>query len=381
MAEDFLRQLPGSYAMNYRGHTLAKALHIDIPLLLLLVMLSFVGLFVLYSANGKDLNGIERQASYMLLAYAGMFTAAQFSQLTLQRFATFIYFVSLVLLVAVLLMGVGAKGAQRWLDLPGLPRFQPSELAKLALPLILASYFEHRTLPPRFKHVFWSVILIAVPVFLIGRQPDLGTSLLIGMSGLIVLFVAGIRWRYIFAAIAAGIPALLLMWFFVMRDYQRQRVLTLMNPEADKWGAGWNIIQSTTAIGSGGYSGKGWLQGTQSHLDFLPEGQTDFIIAVFAEEFGFSGVMLLLLLYLLIVARGLWISLQAQTTFGRLLAASITGTFFIYIFVNMGMVSGILPVVGVPLPLVSQGGTSIVTLMAGFGILMAIATEKKKLSH
>jgi len=381
MPSDFQRQLDSFSSAPVAENRLARALHIDPILLCLLITLSGIGLFVLYSASGQDLESVRRQGVFMLIGYAAMFLVAQFSQLSMQRMAWFLYGCCFLLLLAVLFVGVGAKGAQRWLDIPGLPRFQPSEMAKLTIPLAIAAYFEHRSLPPRFKHLCWSLLMIFAPVVLIAKEPDLGTSLLVASSGLIVLFVAGVRWRYIFGAIAAGIPIALGMWFFLMRDYQRQRVLTLLNPEADKWGAGWNIIQSTTAIGSGGSDGKGWLQGTQSQLNFLPESHTDFIIAVLAEEFGFNGVLGLLLLYLLIIARGLWISLNAQDTFGRLLGCSITITLFIYVFVNMGMVSGILPVVGVPLPLVSQGGTSIVTLMAGFGILMAIATEKKRLSH
>jgi rod shape determining protein RodA len=381
MAGDFLRQMPTSKYGLYRESSLLRYLHIDSILLLLLAALAVVGLTVLYSASGQDYGTVKRQMIFMLLGLGAMFTVAQISPQGLQRLAIIGYVVTILLLGAVLVFGTGAKGAQRWLDLPLLPRFQPSELAKLTIPLTIATYLEHRNLPPRFKHIFWTLVMIVLPVSMIALQPDLGTSLLIAVSGLIVLFLAGIGWRYIFGALAAAIPASILMWMFVMHEYQRQRVLTLLDPEADKWGAGWNIIQSTTAIGSGGTYGKGWLEGTQSQLDFLPEGHTDFIIAVYAEEFGFMGVMALLGLYLLIIARGLWISMRAQDTFGRLLGGSITVTFFFYVFVNMGMVSGILPVVGVPLPLISQGGTSIVTLMAGFGILMAISTEKKRLSH
>jgi rod shape determining protein RodA len=247
---------------------------------------------------------------------------------------------------------------------------------KLVTPMILAWYFHDRHLPPRLKHVFWALVMIALPVLLIASHPDLGTSLLIAASGMLVLFFAGIPWRYVFSAIGVGVISAPALWF-LMKDYQKQRILTLLNPESDPLGSGWNIIQSKTAIGSGGLSGKGLFQGTQSHLDFVPESQTDFIIAVMAEELGLIGVVALLILYILLLARGALISIQAQDTFGRLLAGSITFTFFVYVFVNIGMVSGILPVVGVPLPLVSYGGTSILTLFAGFGIVMSIHTHRR----
>ena len=371
---DFLRQMPGHERTRSR---LAYLLHIDLTLLGLLGILSCVGLFVLYSANGREWVGIEKQTLSMILGYGVLLMMAQISPYTLQRFSLALYVIALLLLVAVILKGSGAKGAKRWLIIAGL-RFQPSELAKLAIPLALATYFERRVLPPTFKHIAWALVLIFLPAALIAKQPDLGSALLVASSGLLVLFMAGLGWRYIFGAIAAGIPAAWVMWHFAMHDYQRQRILMLLNPEADKYGHGWNIIQSTTAIGSGGFFGKGWLQGTQSHLDFLPEGHTDFIIAVFSEEFGFIGVFFLLGLYLAIIARCFWICSRAEDSFGRLMGTAITLTFFIYVFVNMGMVSGILPVVGVPLPMISYGGTAIVTLMTGFGILMAIATDKKR---
>jgi len=377
MASDFFRQMPGSERGADSASRLAYLLHIDLPLLIMLFLLSLIGLVVLYSANDHSLIGIEKQAAYMLLGFFLMLLMAQVSHYTLQHLSFVLYGLTIILLLAVEFFGVGAKGAQRWLSLPGLPRFQPSELAKLVVPLTLATYFERRNLPPSIKHIAWALVMMIIPVMLIAAQPDLGTSLLIATSGFTILFIAGLSWWYIIGAITAAIPVGIGMWFFVMHDYQRQRLLMLLNPETDKWGAGWNIIQSTTAIGSGGFTGKGWLQGTQSHLDFLPEGHTDFIIAVLSEEFGFLGVMLLLTLYLAIVGRCLWISSRAQDTFGRLLGGTLTFTFFFYVFVNMGMVSGILPVVGVPLPLISQGGTAIVSLMIGFGILMAIATEKK----
>jgi len=281
------------------------------------------------------------------------------------------------LLVGVLFFGIGAKGAQRWLEIGGF-RFQPSEILKIAVPLMLASYLARRPLPPNFKHVFFSLVFIAIPPLLVVLQPDLGTAILIAVSGFFVLFLAGLPKRYLGFALLAAVVVLPLMWLYGLRDYQRQRILTMFDPEADKLGAGWNIIQSTIAIGSGGIDGKGWMRGTQSQLDFLPESHTDFIIAVLAEEFGLVGVLLLMTLFLLIIVRCVIISLRAQSMFGRLLAGSLTLTFFVYIFVNMGMVSGILPVVGVPLPFMSYGGTSVVTLMLGFGMLMSVSTERKR---
>lgn len=283
------------------------------------------------------------------------------------------------MLVAVLLMGVGAKGAQRWLEIAGF-RFQPSEIMKLVLPVMVAGFLARKALPPSFPRLFMAIGLIGVPGVLIMKQPDLGTSLLIAASGVFVLLLSGIYWRWIFVAmglVAAALPGL----WMVMKDYQRQRVLTFLDPESDPLGSGWNIIQSKTAIGSGGLAGKGWLHGTQSQLDFLPESHTDFIIAVIGEELGMTGVIVLLSLYLLLIGRGLFIAVQAQDSFSRLLAGSITLTFFVYVFVNIGMVSGLLPVVGVPLPMVSYGGTSIVTLMAGFGILMSIQTHRQMLTR
>ena len=306
-----------------------------------------------------------------------MLGAAQLSPRFLQRWAFLPYLGGVVLLVAVVFFGAGAKGAQRWLDL-GFFRFQPSEILKVAGPLMLASYLSGRHLPPGFRDVLVAIGLMLVPALLVGVQPDLGTALLIFAAGFFVIFLAGLGKRYLFGAMVAVLALAPLFWLFILHDYQKTRILTLLDPQADKLGAGWNIIQSTTAIGSGGIHGKGWAQGTQSQLDFLPEGHTDFIIAVLAEEFGLIGVALLLLLYLLVIARGLMISAAAPSIFGKLFAGSITLTFFVYIFVNMGMVSGILPVVGVPLPFISYGGTAIVTLMLGFGILMSIATQHKR---
>jgi rod shape determining protein RodA len=334
-----------------------------------------VGLGVLNSAVDGSAAAIRRQSAYLGLGFLVMFVAAQIPIYRYSRLAPWFYLLGMIALSLVLVIGVGAKGAQRWLSLGGF-RFQPSEIMKLAVPLTVAWYLAKRTLPPSPKYVAAAVVLMAMPAVLIFLQPDLGTAILVAVSGFFVLFLAGLSWRYIASALALILVSIWPMWHFVMKEYQRQRVLTLLDPESDRLGAGWNIIQSKTAIGSGGWDGKGYMQGTQTLLDFLPESHTDFIIAVLAEEHGLQGVMGLLCLYGFIVARGFWISYSATTTYGRLVGASITLTFFVYIFVNMGMVAGILPVVGVPLPLVSAGGTSIVTLLAGFGILMAVSQDK-----
>lgn len=374
---DFLRRLPKTGHGLARRQRLEQRLHVDFILFLLLLIISAFGLVVLYSASSESYSAMVRQSTFFLIAFGVMFAVAQVPVDLMRRMAPWMYTGAVILLILVLVFGVGAKGAQRWLSLGGF-RFQPSEIMKLAMPLMIASYLGARFMPPRFKHVFFTLVLVGIPTVLIIRQPDLGTSILVASAGIMVLFFAGLRWRYIFAAIFALGASIWPIWHFVLYDYQRTRVLTLLNPEVDRLGAGWNIIQSKTAIGSGGFYGKGWLGGTQSRLDFLPEGHTDFIIAVMAEEFGFIGVLVLLGAYLLLIIRCMIIAVRAQNSFGRLLAASITLTFFTYIFVNMGMVSGLLPVVGVPLPLISQGGTAVVTLMTGFGILMAIATEPRR---
>ncbi|MCH8499199.1 MAG: rod shape-determining protein RodA [Marinobacter sp.] len=372
---DFVHRMPG-HSLPERRSWLA-ALHIDWPLLVLLLLLAAGGMVVLYSGGDARREIIEAQLMRFGLAFGVMFVFAQLDPSVYRRWAPWLYVVGLAGLVAVLLIGVGAKGAQRWLALPGLPRFQPSEFMKIGVPLAAAWYLSRYYLPPKFSRVAVALALVLLPMMLIMRQPDLGTALLVGSAGLFVVFFAGISWRLIggfFALVATAAP---LMWFFVLREYQKQRILTLLDPGSDPLGAGWNIIQSKTAIGSGGMSGKGWLQGTQSHLDFLPESHTDFIVAVLAEEFGFIGVLALLAVYLLIILRCLYIAVNAQDSFSRLLAGALTMTFFIYVFVNIGMVSGILPIVGVPLPLVSYGGTSIVTLMAAFGILMSVHTHRR----
>ena len=359
-----------------RRNTVLELLHLDGWLLFLLVLLMAFGSLVLYSASDGSDATLLRQLRNYGIATGGLMVASQIRLDTYLRWSPLFYIGSLMLLVAVPVFGVGAKGAQRWLDV-GIIRFQPSELMKLAMPLMVAWWFSRQGIPPRFWSLLGALGLVLLPAGLIVIQPDLGTSLLVAASGLFVVFMAGVSWWYIGGAVLLFIASAWPAWLFLLKDYQKQRILTLLDPESDKLGAGWNIIQSKTAIGSGGWSGKGWLAGTQSHLDFLPESQTDFIIAVLAEELGLRGVLLLVALYGLIIFRGFWISSTAQTGFGRLLASALTLTFFVYVFVNMGMVAGILPVVGVPLPLVSFGGTSIVTLMLGFGVLMAISSERR----
>ncbi len=377
--KDFVRQLPDSNTHFKRSESFWRIIHVDPLLLLSLMLLTAYGITVLMSASGYSPYMIKRQVVFFTLAYGAMFCVAQVNLHFLERWAYWFYFAGLLLLILVLVAGVGAKGAQRWLNL-GVVRFQPSEVLKLAVPISIAAYFSTRVLPPRFKHILVSLVIVVLPAMLILKQPDLGTALLVSVSGLIGLFLAGLPWRYIVGALVLVVSGSWPMWHFVMHDYQKQRVLTLLDPSADKLGAGWNIIQSKIAIGSGGWAGKGWGAGTQSQLDFLPESHTDFIIAVLAEEFGLKGVLLLLCLYFCVISRGIWIAANAQTTFGRVLAGSITLTFMVYVFVNIGMVSGLLPIVGVPLPLVSLGGTSLITLMLGFGLLMAVATERKKVT-
>lgn len=357
-----------------------SVLHIDPVLLLLLLALIAGGLVVLYSGADRNIAVVKAQGIRMGIALIVMVVFAQLDPAVFRRWAPWLFAAGVAGLAAVLLVGVGAKGAQRWLAIPGLPRFQPSELMKLVVPMMAAWYLSRHYLPPRLRHVAVALLIVVVPMALIILQPDLGTSLLVGSAGIFVVFFAGISWRLIGAFFAMVSVAAPLMWFFVMREYQKQRVLTLLDPQSDPLGAGWNIIQSKTAIGSGGIDGKGWLQGTQSHLEFLPESHTDFIVAVLAEEFGFVGMLSLLVLYLLIILRCLYIAATAQDSFSRLLAGALTMTFFIYVFVNVGMVSGLLPVVGVPLPLVSYGGTSGVTLMAAFGVLMSVHTHRRMIS-
>ncbi len=354
---------------------LLARLHLDPTLFLLLLLLCGAGLLILYSASEQNGVLLTRQGVRLGIGFAVMLLVAQVPPRYLQLLTPVLFLGALVLLSAVLLIGEVGKGAQRWLDLLVF-RFQPSELAKVAVPLMVAWYLRDKNLPPDLPRLGVCVALIVAPVLLIAKQPDLGTALLVLGAGAMALFLAGLRWRIIAVAGALAAGTAPVLWYF-MHDYQRSRVLTFLNPESDPLGAGYHIIQSKIAIGSGGMYGKGWLNGTQSHLEFLPERSTDFIFAVLGEELGLVGCLALLALYSLIVLRGLYIAAHAQDTFSRLLAGSLVLTFFIYVFVNAGMVVGLLPVVGLPLPLVSYGGTSMVTILAGFGILMSVHTHRQ----
>ena len=358
--------------------SILQRLHLDGPLLGALLMVSAFGLVVLYSAVAQNMDLWIQQCIRLTVAIGAMVVVAQLPPDFLRRWTPWGYLAGLILLIMVLVSGEVGQGAKRWLDV-GI-RFQPSEIMKLAVPMMAAWYLHDRQLPPKFFDLIVIGVLIVVPTVLIARQPDLGTSILIAMSGVIVIVLAGLSIRVMVLLALSSIPGAYLLWQF-MQDYQKQRVLTLLDPNSDPLGAGYNIIQSKIAIGSGGLFGKGWTNGSQAQLEFLPERDTDFIFAVMGEELGLLGVLTLLGLYLFIVGRGLFIATQARDTFSRLLAGSISLTFFVYVFVNTAMVTGLVPVVGVPLPLVSFGGTSMVTLMAGFGILMSIHSHRKLLPH
>ena len=357
---------------------LMRRLHIDGPLLGGLLLVCGFGLVVLYSAVGENSRLLINQVIRLSIGFVAMLVMAQMSPDFLRRWTPWGYLAGIVLLVLVLTQGEVRQGAQRWLDLG--VRFQPSEAMKLGVPMMAAWYLHERQMPPRLSQLLLIAVLIIVPTLLIARQPDLGTALLIAASGVIVMVLAGMYFRLIVGLGLLSIPGAFVLWNF-MKDYQKQRVLTLLNPDSDPLGAGYNIIQSKIAIGSGGMFGKGWTNGSQAHLEFLPERDTDFIFAVLGEEFGLLGALSLLALYIFVIGRGLYIASQAHDTYSRLLAGSISLTFLVYVFVNTAMVTGLIPVVGVPLPLVSFGGTSMVTLMAGFGILMAIHSHRKLLPH
>lgn len=349
--------------------------YIDGFLLSGILILMIIGLITLYSATGGDISKISKQAAHMLIALSIMWLVANIPLQQIMRLALPLYLLGFILLIGVALFGEINNGARRWLNI-GITRIQPSEIMKIAVPLMMAWYFDKYEITLRIRDYFGATVILLLPVLLILRQPDLGTALLIAASGFYVLFLAGLSWRVIGGLTVAAIGSVPIFWSF-MHDYQRQRVLTLLDPSQDALGAGYHTIQSSIAIGSGGIVGKGWQNGTQTQLDFLPEQSTDFIFAVFSEEFGLIGNSLLLLLYLIVIGRCMVITANASTQFTRLIAGSITLTFCTYIFVNMGMVSGVLPVVGVPLPLISYGGTALVTMLLGFGILMSIQTHPK----
>jgi len=349
--------------------------HLDAPLMTALLLLVMVSLVVLYSAGGQDGGLLLRQGVRIAISLVVLVGVAQVPPAALRRWAPYLYLGGLLLLLAVIGLGTIGKGARRWLDL-GLFRFQPAELMKLAVPMAVAWWCARGPLPPGARGLLTAGVMVVLPAVLVAVQPDLGTALLIAASGIFVVFLAGIRWRLIALLVFAALAAAPLLWTR-LHDYQKSRILTLLNPWDDPLGRGYHVIQSTIAVGSGGVFGKGWLNGSQSQLEFIPERATDFIFAVYAEEFGLMGSALLLSIYMVAVLRGLYIAGMARDGFSRLLAGSLALTAFCYVFVNVGMVSGILPVVGVPLPLVSYGGTSMITLAAGFGMLMSVHTHRR----
>ena len=359
-----------------------KFFKIDTPLLVLLILLASFGLLILYSSSGGSLSLVYRQMVHLGLATSVMLVIAQIPPIIMLRFAPILMLLGVFQLILVLFFGSSGGGAQRWLDL-GFVRFQPSELMKIIVPMAIAAILSEKTLPPRAFPVIISLITIATVVLLIARQPDLGTSLLIGASGIYVLFFSGFRvmlvkniWLNLIILSSTLLGSLYFAWNYLLIAYQKRRILTLFNPESDPLGSGYHIIQSKIAIGSGGFTGKGIEKGSQSQLDFVPEQSTDFIFSVLAEELGFLGFIFLIIIYALIIYRCMSLSLRCEDNFSRLLGASLTFVFFTYVFVNIGMVSGLLPVVGIPLPLISYGGSSLMTLMASFGIIMSIHKHK-----
>jgi rod shape determining protein RodA len=361
--------------LNLGGRTL-RALGLDGPLTGVLAIVVCFGILVVYSASGLNVKMVEHHLANIVIAVAAMIALAKFATPHyLRLFAPIAYVIGILLLIVVDVTGHIGKGAQRWLDV-GFVRFQPSEIMKLAVPMICAWYMHERPLPPTFKDLLVMGLLIAIPTAMIARQPDLGTALLIAASGLIVMLLAGMQLRIILISIPLLGGAAVAAWHFI-HDYQRQRILTFLKPENDPLGTGYHIIQSQIAIGSGGLFGKGYMMGSQAQLEFLPERSTDFIFAVIGEEFGLLPCLVLLVLYGVIIGRALYLAMQGQDTFSRLTGGAIALSFFVYVFVNSGMVSGILPVVGVPLPMISYGGTSMVTLLAGFGILMSLHSHRK----
>ena len=353
---------------------LQQRLHIDFPLLVAFLAIFMISLTAIYSASNSNIDAVVNQAIKILISISAMAVVAQFSPLSYGRVGPWLFFLCLVLLILVLLIGETRNGATRWLNI-GIS-FQPSELMKIAMPLMIARYISSGALPPTVFSVGVSIMIVLVPSYLIMEQPDLGTSILIAFSGLVVIFLSGLKKRYLAVAFGLFLAYLPLMWAN-MHPFQKNRVLAFLNPGSDPTGSGYHLIQSKIAIGSGGLFGKGWLNSTQGQLDFLPERTTDFIFAILAEEFGFLGISLLIGIYLFIIGRGIMIAINAQDLFSRLLASSISLTFFVYVFVNIAMTTGLLPVVGIPLPLISSGGTSMLTIMVGLGMLMSVQTHRR----
>ncbi len=353
---------------------LQQRLHIDFPLLLAFLAIFMISLTAIYSASNSNIDAVVNQAIKILISISAMAVVAQFSPLSYGRVGPWLFLLCLVLLILVLVIGETRNGATRWLNI-GIS-FQPSELMKIAMPLMIARYIANGALPPTVFSVGVSITIVLVPSVLIMLEPDLGTSILIAFSGLVVIFLSGLKKRYLAVAFGLFLAYLPLMWAN-MHPFQKNRVLAFLNPGSDPTGSGYHLIQSKIAIGSGGLFGKGWLNSTQGQLDFLPERTTDFIFAILAEEFGFLGISLLIGIYLFIIGRGIMIAINAQDLFSRLLASSISLTFFVYVFVNIAMTTGLLPVVGIPLPLISSGGTSMLTIMVGLGMLMSVQTHKR----
>ena len=354
---------------------LQQRLHIDFPLFLAFMAIFMISLTTIYSASNGSIDAVVNQGIKILISISAMVVVAQFSPLSYARVGPWLYFLCLALLILVLVIGETRNGATRWLNI-GITSFQPSELMKIAMPLMIARYIAKGALPPDISSVALSITIVLIPSYLIMQEPDLGTSILIAFSGLVVIFLSGLKKRYLAVAFTLFLAYLPFMWSSI-HPFQKKRVLSFLNPESDPLGSGYHLIQSKIAIGSGGLFGKGWLNSTQGQLDFLPERTTDFIFAILAEEFGFLGVSLLIGIYLFIIGRGIMIAINAQDLFSRLLASSISLTFFVYVFVNIAMTTGLLPVVGVPLPLISSGGTSMVTIMVGLGMLISVQTHRR----
>ncbi len=362
------------------GARLLLALHLDGPLFVALCLVSGVGSIVLFSASGRSIPMLEAHLLRFALGLVAMIMLAQIPPRLIRTIAPWAYVIGLLLLFTVMFIGDVSMGAQRWLDL-GVVRFQPSEVMKLAVPLACAWYLHERPLPPSLLSLGIVAVAIGLPTLLIAEQPDLGTSLLVAASGGMVILLAGLQLRYILSVVGLLVPVGYVAWQFLLHDYQRQRVLTFLDPQSDPLGSGYHIIQSQIAIGSGGVFGKGYLNGSQAQLEFLPERSTDFIFAVVGEEWGLIGLVTIICLFMFVIGRALYLAATAQDTFARLAAGSLALTFCVYVFVNTGMVTGLLPVVGVPLPFISYGGTAMVTLMAGFGILMSLCARRKLVSR